>query len=111
MSIALGACVVRARLHATLGKPMPTNATSPSLSSAAAAAIIASLVAIGDLAAHRRLRRQPGCEAGEFSQVGCSIRHSENKLVEIVLEGHFITGDGLPFLIEGVVAVVVTLRV
>src|SRR5436190_454156 len=40
MSIRLGACVARARLHARLGSPMPTNTTSPSRSSLAATQII-----------------------------------------------------------------------
>src|SRR2546421_9598016 len=112
-----GAWVARARLHARLGSPIPTNTTSPSTSSSAATlAIISSgvqppsepVVHPGTVSG---FRFEPCGQLRTFLQVPRPIRHAAYAVVEVALERAPIARDRLPSDVEGVVAVVVPLRV
>src|SRR2546430_11935049 len=112
-----GAWVARARLHARLGSPIPTNTTSPSISSRAATlAIISSgvqppsepVVHPGTVSG---FRLEPCGQLRTLLQVPRPIRHAAYAVVEVALERAPIARDRLPRDVEGVVAVVVPLRV
>src|SRR2546423_12208894 len=112
-----GAWVARASLHARLGSPIPTNTTSPSTSSRAATlAIISSgvqppsepVVHPGTVSG---FRFEPCGQLRTFLQVPRPIRHAAYAVVEVALERAPIARDRLPSDVEGVVAVVVPLRV
>src|SRR5256885_4005777 len=112
-----GAWVARARLHARVGRPNPTNTTSPSTSSRAATlAIISSGVqAPSEPVVHpgtvSGFRLGPCGQLRTFLQVRRPIRHAAYAVVEVALERVAIARDRLPSDVEGVVAVVVPLRV
>src|SRR3989475_2811074 len=112
-----GAWVARARLHARLGRPIPTNTTSPSTSSRAATlAIISSGVqAPSEPVIHpgtvSGFRREPCDQLRTFFQVPRPIRHAAYEVVEVALERVAIARDPFPRNVEIVVAVVVPLCV
>src|SRR2546421_1360478 len=112
-----GAWVARARLHARLGRPIPTNTTSPSTSSRAATlAIISSGVqAPSEPVVHpgtvSGFRLEPCGQLRTLLQVRRPIRHAAYAVVEVALERVAIARDRLPSDVEGVVEVVVPLRV
>src|SRR5437016_14534126 len=112
-----GAWVARARLHARLGRPIPTNTTSPSTSSRAATlAIISSGVqAPSEPVIHPStvsgFRREPCDQLRTFFQVPRPIRHAAYEVVEVALERVAIARDRFPRNVEIVVAVVVPLCV
>src|SRR5512139_3920833 len=95
-----GAWVSRARLHARLGRPIPTNTTSPSRSSRAAVATIISLgeysVAIGDFTAHRRPCRQPLDQRRLSPQVLGAIGDAVDPVVEVRLQPRRVSRDVVP---------------
>src|SRR6266568_5743131 len=117
MSTRLGACVRRARLQARLGRPIPTNTTSPSASSRAATlAIISSGVyAASEPVIHPGTKSCFGFEScGQswvFVQVRRPIRHAAHAVLEVALERVRIARDRLPRDVEIVFAIVVPLRV
>src|SRR5437879_10484321 len=112
-----GAWVARARLHARLGRPIPTNTTSPSTSSRAATlAIISSGVyAPSEPVIHpgtvSGFRLEPGGQLRTFLQVRRPIGHGAHKFVEVALPAHPVARDRFPRDVEIVVAIVVPLRV
>src|SRR2546430_455326 len=112
-----GAWVARARLHARLGRPIPTNTTSPSTSSRAATlAIISSAVyAPSEPVIHPGaapfLRLEPRGQIRLFLQVRRPIGHAAHEVVEVAFERIPIAGARFPRHVETVVAVVVPLRV
>src|SRR5213080_4594273 len=87
-----GAWVARARLHARLGRPIPTNTTSPSTSSRAATlAIISSAVyAPSEPVIHPGaapfLRLEPRGQIRLFLQVRRPIGHAAHEVVEVAFE-------------------------
>src|SRR5918992_502045 len=139
MSTRFGAWVARARLHARLGRPMPTNTVWPSRSSCAAAAAMNSegrgrRAGGGDTAVlsppppppppalafsvpivHRRakpLRRaQPFERSRVLRDVPFAIPHSIHPLVQIPCERRGIARDGFPREVEAVVTIVEALRI
>src|SRR2546430_8316664 len=112
-----GAWVARARLHARLGRPIPTNTTSPSTSSRAATlAIISSGVyAPSEPVIHpgtvSGFRLEPGGQLWTFLEIRRPIGHAAHAVVEVALQRALITRDRFPRHVELVVAVVVPLRV
>src|SRR5512134_3344916 len=94
---------------------MPTNTTSPSRSSRAAATTIISLgeysVAIRDFAAHGRLRREASGQRRLPSQVFGAIGDAVHPLVEIRLQPRRVSRDVVPRHVKLVVAIVVSLRI
>src|SRR5256885_3205043 len=112
-----GAWVARARLHARLGRPIPTNTTSPSTSSRAATlAIISSGVyAPSEPVIHpgtvSGFRLEPGGQLWTFLEIRRPIGHSAHAVVAVALQRALITRDRFPRHVELVVAVVVPLRV
>src|SRR3989440_10575313 len=115
MSTRLGACVRRARLQARLGRPIPTNTTSPSRSSrAATVAIISSSLYASEPVVHSGAELRAGFESGQLRlllDVCGAIAHTVDELVEIPRQRAGFAGDCLPSDIEVVVAVVVSLCV
>src|SRR2546426_10909139 len=117
MSTRRGAWVARARLQARLGRPIPTNTTSPSASSRAATlAIISSGVyAASEPVIHpgtiSGCRVEPRGQAWVFLQVARAVRDPVDELVEVSRDTAGIARDRLPREVEIVVAVVVPLRV
>src|SRR5690349_5794496 len=119
MSTRFGAWVARARLHARLGSPIPTNTTSPSRSSRAATTVIISsgvyagpaLEPVVHSAGRSLFRLEPRRQARLLRQIPGAIRHAVHELVQIVAELDRITRDRFPRDIKIVVAVVVALRV
>src|ERR1022692_936366 len=119
MSTSSGACVARARLHARFGNPMPTNTTSPSLSSRAARTAINSLSvyaaaseAIVDSLADARLGGQPlDCRRSQFVEILGPAGDAVDPLEQPCVHALRIARDLIPAHIEVVVAIVIALRV
>src|SRR5213080_3567407 len=113
----LGACVARARLHARLGSPMPTNTTSLSRSSrAATAAIISSgvyagLEAVVDSARESLFRLEPCRQVRLFFYIAGAVGHAVHELLEVTREFVGIARDAFPGDVKVVVANVIALRV
>src|SRR5438034_1038628 len=112
-----GAWVARAKLQARLGRPIPTNTTSPSASSRAATlAIISSGVyAASEPVIHpgtiSRCRVEPCGQAWVLLHVARAVRDPVDELVEVPRDAAGIARDRLPRDVEIVVAIVVPLRV
>src|SRR5690242_10152228 len=115
MSTRFGAWVARARLHARLGSPIPTNTTSPSRSSRAATTVIISsgvyagpaLEPVVHSAGQSLFRLEPRGEARLLRQIPCSIRHAVHEFVQIAAQLGRIARDRFPRDVEIIVAVVV----
>src|ERR1700683_4350798 len=102
MSTVSGACVRRARLAAALGSPMPTKQVAPlRILRAAAMVIISSAVYFVSGMGDRLLQT-----ALEFVK----ILGSEHVLLHPRLKGLALARDGVPLLVEGVIARIITLR-
>src|SRR4029077_7520922 len=117
MSTRLGAWVARARLHARLGNPIPTNTTSPSRSSRAATTVIISsgvyagpaLEPVVHSAGQSFFRLEPRRQARVLRQIPGTIRDAVHELLQVAAELGRIARDRLPRDVEIVVAVVVAL--
>src|SRR5438477_9906799 len=107
MSVRFGACVVRAKLQATLGKPIPTKTTSPSRSSLAAAQIMAS-VSIIDARTHPTIRREAFDQSRILGEVLRAIPNIVHVFVEIALQSIASARDAFPRDVEVIVAILET---
>src|SRR5437899_10137100 len=116
MRTRLGAWVARARLHARLGRPMPTNTTSPSASSRAATAAIISLgvYAGSETVVHSarvaRLRLEPCGQPRLFGHVRRAVGEAADVFLQVALEPPGIARDPLSRLSEVVVTILIKLR-
>src|SRR5271166_888549 len=117
MSTSPGACRARARLHARLGSPMPTNTTSPSRSSRAATTVIISLGVYAGTSLRRAAFplapagasvavvhpcRDPVGDAESFGQlrlgreIGGAVGDPMHEAIQIAGQPSRVSRDGLP---------------